>query len=341
MKKNYYAVAWLLFFILCVGCKENKGTTVLPTKVKVEKAEMQPISGTQGLSGTVEAESGSALSFPVGGTVTRIAVSSGQMVAKGALLAEVDATTMRNAHSATLALRTQAEDAYRRMKQLHDNGSLPEIQWAEVQSKLQQAVAAEQIAKKSMADCKLYAPFSGFVSEKSVEMGQNVLPGMPVVKLVRIAQVKIKLAVPENEIAKIKKGQPVRVQVSALGDKIFRGTVIEKGVSADALSRSYEVNVLIDNKDRALLPGMICQAYLEQGDTQTGIVLANQTILLDDQSQPFVWINAGGKAQKRRIKTGALTTRGVVIANGLSAGEEVIVTGQQKVSENMPIEPIK
>ena len=353
MRKEYYAAALLLSCTLFMGCRQHTEATVSPVKVKVEKAEVLPIGGTQGFSGTVEEVNGSALSFSTGGTVKRILVSSGQRVAKGTLLAEVDATSVSNAHEAALAMRTQAEDAYGRMKQLHDNNSLPEIQWMEVQSKLKQAVAAEQIARKSLADCKLYAPFSGFISEKMVDMGQNVLPGMPVVKLVKIDRVKVKLAVPENEIATVSEGQPVEVQVSALGDRSYKGVVTEKGVAANALSRSYDVKVLIDNRDKSLLPGMICRATLSRTsgnvpgsvsgkeDQPAGIVLPNHVVQLDEHSRPFVWINAAGKARKRAVTTGELTNRGIVISGGLTAGDEVIVEGQQKVSENTQIEPMK
>ena len=339
MKKKYYAVA--LLSILMTGCKQHTETTTAPMKVKVEKIETLPISGTQSFSGTIEEMNGSALSFSTGGTVKRILVSPGQQVSQGTLLAEVDETSVHNAYEAALAMRTQAEDAYGRMKQLHDNNSLPEIQWIEIQSKLKQAVAAEQIAKKSLADCKLYAPFSGFISEKMVEMGQNVLPGMPVVKLVKIEKVKVKLAIPENEIVNIKEGQAATIQVSALGNGLYKGIVTEKGVSANALSRSYDVKVLIENKDKTLLPGMICQATLNKGGQQTGIVLPTPVVQLDEQNHPFVWINAKGKAQKRKIETGELTHKGIIVTGGLNAGEEVIIEGQQKVSENTQIEPIK
>lgn len=338
MEKMYVAVAGLLTLCLMTGCHTKTNTAeTAPVKVTVEKIKLSATDGTQCFSGTVEESNGSALSFVTGGTIRQIFVSPGQMVAKGELLAEVDPTSLQNAYEATLATRQQAEDAYARMKQLHDNNSLPEIQWMEVQSKLKQAIAAEQIAKKSLNDTKLYAPFGGFISAKTAETGQNVLPGMPVLNLVKITQVKVKIAVPENEIASIRKGETVSVKVSALGDKTYTGTVTEKGVAAHPLSRSYDVKAVVDNRNHELLPGMVCNVSRQQNGTPAAIILPTPVVLLDGTNREFVWINANGKAEKRIVETGDLTPSGIIIRSGLAEGEEVIVSGQQKVSEGMKI----
>lgn len=336
--KTYYAALLLTGACLMAGCKQGNDTTgANPVKVKIEKVTPVTFNGGQEFSGTVEEVAGSALSFVMGGTVKEIYVSPGQMVGAGALLAEVDETTLRNTYEAALATRQQAEDAYGRMKQLHDNNSLPEIQWIDVQSKLKQAVAAEQIAQKGLKDSKLYAPFGGYIADKMVEVGQNVLPGVPVLKLVKIEQVKVKIAVPENEIADVKKGRQVKVQVGALGDKEYEGVVTETGVTAHPLSHSYEVKALVNNKEKELLPGMVCNVSLGGENTDTAILLPARVISLDSQNREFVWLNVGGKATRRFVKTGALLPQGVTVTEGLNSDDQVIVEGQQKVSEGMEI----
>lgn len=339
MRTIYWAAITLIGICVMTGCKKGaKATETTPIKVTVEKVEQCQTNGTQSFSGTVEEESGTALSFMTSGTIKQIFVSQGQMVSQGALLAIVDETTLRNAYEATLAMRNQAEDAYSRMKLLHDNNSLPEIQWVEVTSKLKQAVAAEQIAKKSLSDSKLYAPYSGFISTKMAEVGQNILPGTPVLKIVKINKVKIKISIPENEINKIKKGVAVRIQVSALEGRLFNGIVTEKGVTANPLSRSYDVRALVDNAKHDLLPGMVCDVSFENtSNKNTAITLPPNVISIDSDNHEFVWINNNGKAAKRFITTGEQSSIGVIIVNGLNGGEEVIVDGGQKVSEGMDI----
>lgn len=338
MKKSHYFTLLLLGTVLLTACKEEAKTAeTAPVKVTTQKVTPTPIDGGQGFSGTVEESNGASLSFSSVGTVKELYVSEGQMVSQGTLIGVVDATTAQNSLNAAVATLQQAQDAYDRMKQLHDNGSLPEIQWIDVQSKLKQATAAEQIARKGVADCRLYAPFSGFIAKKSVEVGQNVAPGLEVVKLVKIGQVKVKIAVPENEIASIHKGDNVRIMVDALGGKLYNGTVSEKGIEANPLSRSYDVKVSVSNPQNELLPGMVCNAYFAKGDGAVGIVLPSRVVLLDSENNTFVWLNQNGKAVKRMVQVGEQTANGVVVTSGLKEGDAVIIDGGQKVSQGMKV----
>lgn len=319
------------------GCGNREVKENGPVIVKVQTVQAQPIQGVQGFSGTIEEMAGSTLSFSVSGTVTQIRAFAGQRVRQGELIASVDDVNLQNSHAAAVAALEQAEDAYARMKQLHDSNSLPEIQWIEVQSKLKQAQSAEQISRKSLEDSKLYAPFSGVIAEKNVEVGQNVMPGSPVVRLVGVEQVKVCISVPENEIARVRLGQPARIRVSALGNREFEGSIVEKGIAAHPLSRSYEVKALVKNETGELLPGMICEMELQQEQVREGILLPGHVIQLDNTNQHFVWVNHSGKAVKKYVTVGDLGSRGVFITSGLNSGDEVLVEGQQKVSENMDI----
>lgn len=333
--KQYVIMASLVIGL--TGCGNQAVQENKPVRVKVQTVQMQPVQGVQGFSGTIEEMTGSTLSFSVSGTLTQVRVSAGQRVRQGELIASVDDATLRNSHTLAMATLEQAKDAYARMKQLHDAGSLPEIQWTEVQSKLKQARSAEQISKKNLEDSRLYAPFSGVIAEKQVEVGQNVMPGSPVVRLVGVEQVKVSIAVPENEIAHIQVGQAARIRVSALGDKVFEGSIVEKGIAAHPLSRSYEVKALVRNETGELLPGMICEMEVQREQVREGILLANHVIQLDNTNRQFVWVNQSGKAAKRYVTVGELGSRGVFITSGLNPGDEVLVEGQQKVSENMDI----
>lgn len=333
--KQYVIMASLVIGL--AGCSNREVQENGPVRVKVQTVQVQPMQGVQGFSGTIEEMTDSTLSFSVSGTLTQIRVSAGQRVRQGELIASVDDATLQNSHTLALAALEQAEDAYARMKQLHDANSLPEIQWTEVQSKLKQARSAEQIAQKNLEDSRLYAPFGGVIAEKNVEVGQNVMPGAPVVRLVGVEQVKVCISVPENEIARIQVGQAARIRVSALDDKVFEGSIVEKGIAAHPLSRSYEVKALVKNPSGELLPGMLCEMEVKQELAREGILLANHIVQLDSESRQFVWVNRSGKAAKRYVTVGELSSRGVFITSGLAPGDEVLVEGQQKVSENMDI----
>ena len=307
-------------------------------------------------------------------------IAEGQSVAAGQLVAVLDATTLGylvSASSATVGQTqaavgqahvgldqaeksaAQASDAYKRMKLLHDNGSLPEIKWVEVQIRYQQAQdavnqvrqqvsqaeAAVQTAKaqknlslKNLHYTRLYAPSSGYISKKFTEVGQNIAPAQPVAMLVDIRQVKVKISVPEDEIARVRLGQTLRFTVSSLPGKSFTARVTEKGVAADPITRSYEVKALADNADRKILPGMVCDVYAQQASPTAAFTLPANIIQIDVDNRPFVWTVVGGVARKTSVMLGESVGDNVQIVGGLSSKDRIIVEGQQKVSNGMRVE---
>ena len=326
---------------LC-SCGEKKQAAAEQTvRVKVQQIQAEAVNGEQGFSGTIEEQSGSSLSFATSGTIKRIYVSEGQTVGAGQLIGELDPTTMQNAYTISKTALEQAQDTYNRMKELHDDGSLPEMQWIAVENQLKTAVASEAMAKKTLTDTKLYAPFSGYIAEKNAEVGQIAAPGMSVVKLVSIGSVKVKISVPEDDVQRIKKGSSMKIIVPALGNRQFSGNVTERGVSADPRSRTYEVKATINNHDGQLLPGMICQAFTNYMQGATGVFIPANLVQLDSDNKTFVWVVNGGKAVKRQIFISNETAQGAQVSGGLSDGDQLIVAGQQKVSNGMNVEIVK
>ena len=330
-------MAAVALMALC-SCGEKKQTAEEQTvRVKVQQIQAEAVNGEQGFSGTIEEQSGASLSFATAGTIKRIYVNSGQTVGAGQLIAELDPTTMQNAYTIAKTALEQAQDTYNRMKELHDDGSLPEMQWIAIENQLKSATASEAMAKKSLADTKLYAPFGGYIAAKDAEVGQNAGPGVPVVKLVSIGSVKVKISVPEDDIQRIKKGSSMKIIVPALGNREFSGSVTERGVSADPRSRTYEVKATINNHDGQLLPGMICQAFTNYMQGTTGVFVPANLVQLDSDNNTFVWVVNGGKAVKRQIFISNETAQGAQVSGGLSDGDQIIVAGQQKVSNGMKV----
>lgn len=311
--------------------------------VKTVMVKRTAIDSGLNYSGTIEENTGTEVSFATAGTVKQVLVGNGQFVNKGQTIATLDATTLQNTHKTALSMLRQAKDAYQRMKQLHDTGSISEMQWVEVQSKLEQAQSNEQIARRALADVRLVAPASGIITNKTLEAGQNVMPSLSVMKIVDISKVKVNISVPENEVSDIRKGSVVNISVPALDNAQFNGIITEKNVTANVLSRTYNIKATVNNSNHRLMPGMICEVesplQLPQGgETTSGvIVLPIDAVQLSEKNFYFVWTTLHGKAQKTYVEVGSVTSTGVTITSGLSVGDQVIVEGQQKVSEGMSI----
>lgn len=340
-----YKLAWrvlpLTIVLLAVSAcrhesteKENPRAAV---RVKTMTVAGNSVEEKNSYSGTVEEESGTMVSFSTAGTIKTLSVSEGDHVRKGQLIGTLDDNTLRNAYNIALSTLNQAKDAYERMKILHDSNSLPDIKWVDVQSKLSQAESAAEIARIALDDAKLYAPVSGVVSEKPASVGQTVAPGIPVVKIVDIRSVKVGISIPENEISAFTEGSDATITTKASEGEVYSGNLVEKGIMANPLSRSYMVKYKVDNSGGHLLPGMICDVLIDKGATSDGVIVPTGAVMLAADNSHFVWIDSAGVAQKRIVVPGAMLPEGIVIKAGIGDGDKVIIAGMEKVSKGTKV----
>lgn len=347
MKQKDVITGWLVAFI--ISCMMLTGCTEKAKKPEKKIMKVETISvgntnlgGTKDYVGTIEEKMGSTLSFEIAGNITSIRVEEGDRVSKGQLLATINPTTVKEAHRATLTTLKQAQDSYRRFLPLHQSGTISDMKWVEIESKLEQAKAAESIARQQLSHSTLTAPFAGVIAAKNVDLGTYVLPGQPVLKLANVAQVNAKVSVPEAEISHLHVGDKVKLTVAALSGAIFRGTISEKGIDANPISHTYDVKVGITNPQGRLLPGMVCNAQVQgSAATPSHITVPPQSVELDVDNSRFVWTVVNGKAHQQPVTTGDFEGDGIVILSGLKAGDQVIINGQQKVSEGMKVDTTK
>ncbi len=343
MKKRLFL---LILPFLLAGCADhhtqqlkerfiggNKQERVIPVGILSIDSTSGVIRNTY--PGNLEESQSVDLAFKYGGLLEGLYVKEGTTVAKGQLLAKVSSPTMENTQRTAQATLTQAQDAYERLKKVHDNGSLPEIKWKEMEANLEKAQAGYDLATAMLADNLLTAPFSGTVASVNAETGENIPPMKPVIRLINAKNLTVKISVPEEELNKIHVGDAAEIIIPALNDRRYSGKVIEKSLTASMLTHSYPVKVLIERPDKELRPGMIGKAVLSV-DVSEGIVIPANAILIN-QDGKFVWVEENGIATRRPVLTSGFAGKGVVISEGLKKGDHVIVEGYQKVSEGMKV----
>jgi membrane fusion protein, multidrug efflux system len=344
MKASKYLTCLVLcgMLYLEVGCSSNAQEVTLPIRVQAERVQLFNGDKAFAYSGTIEAAKSTPLSFGVTGTVVRVLVDEGDFVKRGQLLAVLNDATMGNAFEMAKATLDRAEDAYKRLKSMYDNGNLPEIKFVEVETGLQQARAAAAISQKNLDDCRLYASVDGYVGTRSIEPGQNVLPGLTAINILSIDKVYARVSVSENEIAQIEKGRQVLITVSALGAVTFTGTIDEIGVLADPIAHTYKVKIGLLNKDNAIKPGMICEARISTSNAFNGIIVPNPAVRVDETGKTFVFSvdETAGHVSRRYVETGRLLDEGIEIRQGLNVGQLVVVAGQQKLVDKAAVQVV-
>ena len=326
--------------LLLSSCSNKKADAEkAPIRVKTEVVSDGGSQTGQTYVGIVEEREGTAVSFTSMGVVKRVLVTEGQRVSKGQLIAEMDDTQARNLLSGAEAQMNQANDALERYKLLHDNGSLPEVQWVEIQSKVAQAKSQFEVAKKNLADCKLTAPVSGVIGNKLVGAGETAMPSQAVVTILDITSVKVKVAIPEAEISGITASTPSTINVEA-AQAVVSGGKIEKGVQADALTHTYEIKINVQNGDRKLLPGMVASvqfAAVPQQQTEHAMLPVTAVQKKADGSL-FVWTVAKDSTVHRTtVTTGNTQGNRIAISGGIESGMRFVTEGYQKLSEGTKV----
>ena len=319
--------------LLGAGCHHEAPKQEYPA-LAVEVMVVDTVAGgmTRTYVGEVEENLSVSASFPTGGRVERVYVHEGDRVRAGQILATVNSSTAQNAYNSAKASLDQAEDAYKRLKKVYDQGSLAEVKWVEMQTTLEQARSLEQIARKQLDDCTLTAPVSGVVGSCNAKAGASLLPGEPAVTILDMGKVSVTFSVPESEISTVNVGDEACVYVPALENRLMNGRITDRSVSASRVSHSYQVKIAFPNSDKSLLPGMVCKVLLNQSDNQ-GFVIPAKCV----QTRPeglSVWVVKNGRAQHRLITSSAFVANGVLVSSGLHPGDTVITSGMEKLYTN-------
>ena len=152
---------------------------------------------------------------------------------------------------------------------------------------LAQAVAQLALAEKAVADVVVAAPFSGFISERKVSVGEYVQPSTAVVTLLKIDPLRLQLPIPGVQAGQIAVGQTVTATVDAFAELSFTGRVTAVNPQISAESRSFTVEAMVPNPKAVLKPGMFAVATIDQGQTTRALLVPRRAVVEDTNTNSF------------------------------------------------------
>lgn len=332
---------FLLLSVIAVSCANgDKGTrteTKTPVNVGVMIASETDSQTTESYVGQIQASKSVVLSALHMGNLSVLNVSQGSVVTKGDVLAEINSKNVKTTYEISHATLKQAEDGYKRVRQVYESGTVPDVKMVEIETQLAKAKAAAESSAQSLEECKIKAPFSGIVSDVMTDIGIDVSLGTPIIKLVDISTVGISITVPEGEIGSMKIGQEALVEVPALNIEGLKAEVVTKGVVASALSHSYECILKLTEPVKGLMPGMVSKVRIINNSPDNGIHIPASAVETDVKGR-FVWTVKEGTVHKTFVEVAGYMGNGVKIASGIDAGDMIIVQGSAKVSTGMKVE---
>jgi multidrug efflux pump subunit AcrA (membrane-fusion protein) len=193
-------------------------------------------------------------------------------------------------------------------------------------------------AQAQLGNTRIVAPFSGVVQERLMGPGELASPGMPVVRLVAGGgAVKVTAGVPERYAGEIEVGTPVQITPAAGATEARGGRVTFVGVAVDEQTRTFPVEIALDNADGALKPAMVVRLGLSRDVLQGAITVPQQAVIRDERGASVMVAVAGpgGRvvAERREVQLGPTSGDQIVLAAGVSSGDRIIVSGQASLAE--------
>ena len=189
-------------------------------------------------------------------------------------------------------------------------------------------IEALERSRKSNPRIGLFAPSNGIVSELGVREGGQVSPGMSVFTLLDLSSVWILTQVPEDQIAWIAPGRPIEVRLKAIPDQVFEGRVDYIYPEVDATTRTVRVRSVLPNKGLALRPGMVADVSVFGGPKREVLLVPSEAVIYTGTRNVIVVAERPGKFRAADVKPGMEANGKTEILAGLSAGDQVVVSGQ-------------
>lgn len=354
-----YRVAQLLSLILIlvmanlmlVSCtKEKKAQPERAVNVRIATAEKKQIQPYLETTGTLKADEEVTVSSEVDGIVRQIKVNEGSPVNKGTLLVEIneidymlDWKRSGSALKQAGANLANAKAEYKRKDTLYKEELITRQQFDDMTTKLalaeaelDRAKATLAISKEKLVRTKVYSPLTGAVKEKKVSVGDYVRNGTPLLQLITINPLKLNFTISEKDAASIKIGQEVAFSVDSYADKQFKGKVSLLYPNVEEKTRTLQAEAMVPNSDHLLKPGFFARTLIYTAASREA-VLAPITALLYDNAVIRIFVVDGDKARERVIKIGGKYGEFVEVLEGLKEMEQIVVIGQNNLSEGVKV----
>lgn len=316
-----------------------------PATITAEAAKAEEWVERLPAIGTLIASQGVEIASQVAGIVTGLGFESGQDVPVGSKLVQLDISVEQADFASAEAILKEADVSFKRQTDLLLKAVASEANVDTARAKRDSAEAALNRIKALIAQKAILAPFAGRLGIRHVELGQYISPGLAMVSLQALDPVWVDFPMPEQNVGKLRVGQTVQLSVDAYPGKVFAGTIASLDARVSQETRTLLVRGTLPNPDRTLLPGMFANVAVLSGEPTKVISVPRTAITYslygdsvyvlkrkEDQPAPAKPEDTIYAVERRFIKSGQVREDRVAVTSGLKAGEQVVTTGQVKLT---------
>jgi RND family efflux transporter MFP subunit len=337
MKKFNFLQILILILVLGACTKKQDASTEtkeIKPKVKTALVETRDVAQNNEFTATVEPEVKNNIAPASPGRIRKIFVEVGNRVSKGQKLAQMDNAVLSNSEVQIENLRR----VYKRVSGLFAVGGASQQELDN--AKLQLDVAETNLNNLS-ENTFLLSPISGIVTARNYDEGDMYSGQMPLMTVMQISPVQLKINVSESFYSKVKTGMPVDVKVEVFGDETFNGKVSLIYPIIDDRTRTFGVEVKINNGNGKVRPGMFARVKINFG-TEKHVVVPDMAVIKQSGSaERYVYVYNNGKVNYRKVELGQRLGAEYELLSGIENGEMVVVSGQSKLNDGVEVEVVK
>ena len=338
MKNIFRTILLSLPVMMVAGCgaeghkaaQQETVAEVIPT-VAVTQVKVQDVPQTMTYTSTVQAYVKNNIAPQMSGRITRINAEIGDFVKKGDVLAEIDKAQLLQAQ---LQLQNQ-EVELSRLQALYNAGGLSKSDLDAIT--LQYNVTKTQV-ENLMENTVLRSPVDGVVSARNYDAGDMYAMSAPIFTVEQIVPVKLLVGISESDYTKIKKGDGVEIKVDAMPDLVFYGKVGKIYPTIDPATRTFTVEVVVENNYKTLRPGMFARVTVNFG-TNSNVVIPDVAVVKQQGSgERFVYVlNNDGTVKYQKVVLGRRMGAEYEVLEGLSDGATVVTGGQIRLKDGVKV----
>ncbi len=339
MKQKYLTLTGVLILILITSCKdvEQKGPVKL-RPVKTTKPMVGQVADNMDFNGLVKESGIAGVAFRVGGTVNGIYVNEGDYVQSGDLLASLDARDYKVGLNAAEAQFVQAKSEYERYQGLYNQGKFPANSYEKIKTNFVALKSNYEKAINTLADTRLYAPFSGYIYKRSINNHETIAPGSHAFTIVNIHDLDVVFGVPETILPMLTSQITATARVSGIDIPTKLRSIATK--SGD--NNLYEVHLSFQNPDKnKVRPGMSAKVFVTYNkESGNNVFTLPVQAVFYRQKKSYVWIydNVSQVVTSKMVVAGNLNSLGQIeILQGLSGDETIVVGGVNSLFENQKV----
>ncbi len=310
---------------------EQKNVQKLPL-VKVTEVQTGTFSDNFRVLGVIKPLNTAKVSSEEGGLIVALNKDKGSYVRRGEIIARIKKDVEIAAFEQTEAQIELARINYEKQKALYEDNATTEIQYLTAKWQYEAAVKGQDVLKQRLKTGFIRSPINGVVDEKFMNRGEMSAPGSPIVNIIEISSVKVSAGIPEMYLTKVKKGQTVKITIDVLPGVEFEGKVNYVAPALQGTSRTFEIEVIIPNRDMLLKPGMNANVLVSEF-SQPNAVVVQQDIVIDYGDEQYVFVLEGDIVKKRVLKLGGRNENMVLIESGLNPGDKLVTDGFQSVKD--------